>query len=195
MQEKLMSIKENAFNELTNVNTSSELEEIRVKYLGKKGELTTILRGMGSLSQEERPIVGKLVNVVKKEVEDKIEEISRGIKEKEKNAKLASEVIDISLPGNKSLIGKRHPLDLTLESMKNIFISMGFTVEEGPEVELDHYNFEALNIPKDHPARSEQDTFYINDNLVLRTQTSPVQIRVMENQAPPIKMIAPGKVY
>ena len=195
MQEKLMSIKENAFNELTNVNTSSELEEIRVKYLGKKGELTTILRGMGSLSQEERPIVGKLVNVVKKEVEDMIEEISRGIKEKEKNAKLASEVIDISLPGNKSLIGKRHPLDLTLESMKNIFISMGFTVEEGPEVELDHYNFEALNIPKDHPARSEQDTFYINDNLVLRTQTSPVQIRVMENQAPPIKMIAPGKVY
>lgn len=195
MQEKLMSIKENAFNELTNVNTSSELEEIRVKYLGKKGELTTILRGMGSLSQEERPIVGKLVNVVKKEVEDKIEEISRGIKEKEKNAKLASEVIDISLPGKKNLIGKRHPLDLTLESMKNIFISMGFTVEEGPEVELDHYNFEALNIPKDHPARSEQDTFYINDNLVLRTQTSPVQIRVMENQAPPIKMIAPGKVY
>ena len=195
MQEKLMSIKENAFNELTNVNTSSELEEIRVKYLGKKGELTTILRGMGSLSQEERPIIGKLVNVVKKEVEDKIEEISRGIKEKEKNAKLASEVIDISLPGKKNLIGKRHPLDLTLESMKNIFISMGFTVEEGPEVELDHYNFEALNIPKDHPARSEQDTFYINDNLVLRTQTSPVQIRVMENQAPPIKMIAPGKVY
>ncbi|MCR1949690.1 MULTISPECIES: phenylalanine--tRNA ligase subunit alpha [unclassified Clostridium] len=195
MQEKLMAIKENAFNELTNVNTSSELEEIRVKYLGKKGELTTILRGMGSLSQEERPIVGKLVNVVKKEVEDRIEEISRGIKEKEKNAKLASEVIDISLPGKKNLIGKRHPLDLTLESMKSIFISMGFTVEEGPEVELDHYNFEALNIPKDHPARSEQDTFYINDNLVLRTQTSPVQIRVMENQAPPIKMIAPGKVY
>ncbi|EOR26783.1 MULTISPECIES: phenylalanine--tRNA ligase subunit alpha [Clostridium] len=195
MQEKLIAIKENAFNELTNVNASSELEEIRVKYLGKKGELTTILRGMGSLSQEERPIVGKLVNVVKKEVEDKIEEISREIKEKEKNAKLASEVIDISLPGKKNLIGKRHPLDLTLESMKNIFISMGFTVEEGPEVELDHYNFEALNIPKDHPARSEQDTFYINDNLVLRTQTSPVQIRVMENQAPPIKMIAPGKVY
>ncbi|MDZ5010244.1 phenylalanine--tRNA ligase subunit alpha, partial [Clostridium perfringens] len=138
---------------------------------------------------------GKLVNVVKKEVEDKIEEIAKGIKEKEKNAKLASEVIDVSLPGKKNLIGKRHPLDLTLESMKNIFVSMGFTAEEGPEVELDHYNFEALNIPKDHPARSEQDTFYINDNLVLRTQTSPVQIRVMENQAPPIKMIAPGKVY
>ncbi len=195
MQEKLMSIKESAFNELTNADSSSKLEEIRVKYLGKKGELTTILRSMGGLSKEERPIVGKLVNEVKKEVEDKIEEKINVIKEKEKNDKLASEVIDISMPGKKNIIGKRHPLDLTLESMKDIFISMGFTVEEGPEVELDYYNFEALNIPKNHPARSEQDTFYINDNLVLRTQTSPVQIRVMENQAPPIKMIGPGKVY
>ncbi len=195
MQEKLMSIKESAFNELTNADSSSKLEEIRVKYLGKKGELTTILRSMGGLSKEERPIVGKLVNEVKKEVEDKIEEKLNTIKEKEKNDKLASEVIDISMPGKKNIVGKRHPLDLTLESMKDIFISMGFTVEEGPEVELDYYNFEALNIPKNHPARSEQDTFYINDNLVLRTQTSPVQIRVMENQAPPIKMIGPGKVY
>lgn len=195
MQEKLISIKESAFNELTNADSSSKLEEIRVKYLGKKGELTTILRSMGGLSKEERPVVGKLVNEVKKEVEDKIEEKLNIIKEKEKNDKLASEVIDISMPGKKNMIGKRHPLDLTLESMKDIFISMGFTVEEGPEVELDYYNFEALNIPKNHPARSEQDTFYINDNLVLRTQTSPVQIRVMENQSPPIKMIGPGKVY
>ena len=195
MQEKLMSIKECAFNELTNADSSSKLEEIRVKYLGKKGELTTILRSMGGLSKEERPVVGKLVNEVKKEVEDKIEEKLNVIKEKEKNDKLASEIIDISMPGKKNMIGKRHPLDLTLESMKDIFISMGFTVEEGPEVELDYYNFEALNIPKNHPARSEQDTFYVNDNLVLRTQTSPVQIRVMENQAPPIKMIGPGKVY
>ena len=195
MQEQLMSIKENAFNELKDAVNSARLEEIRVKYLGKKGELTTILRSMGGLSKEERPVVGKLVNEVKKEVEDKIEEMLTSIKEKEKNAKLASEVIDISMPGKKNVIGKRHPLDLTLESMKDIFISMGFTVEEGPEVELDYYNFEALNIPKNHPARSEQDTFYVNDNLVLRTQTSPVQIRVMENQKPPIKMIAPGKVY
>lgn len=195
MQEQLMSIKENAFNELKDAVNSAKLEEIRVKYLGKKGELTTILRSMGGLSKEERPVVGKLVNEVKKEVEDKIEEMLTSIKEKEKNAKLASEVIDISMPGKKNVIGKRHPLDLTLESMKDIFISMGFTVEEGPEVELDYYNFEALNIPKNHPARSEQDTFYVNDNLVLRTQTSPVQIRVMENQKPPIKMIAPGKVY
>lgn len=195
MQEKLLAIKEAAFNEISAAENSGELEEIRVKYLGKKGELTTILRSMGALSKEERPVVGKLVNEAKNEVEEKLEEVSRKIKEKEKNAKLASEVIDISLPGKRNVIGKRHPLDLTLESMKEIFISMGFTVEEGPEVELDHYNFEALNIPKDHPARSEQDTFYINDNIVLRTQTSPVQVRTMEKQQPPIKMISPGKVY
>lgn len=195
MQEKLLAIKETAFNEISASENSAALEEIRVKYLGKKGELTTILRGMGSLSPEERPIVGKLVNEAKSEVEEKLEEAVRKIRGKEKNIKLSSEVIDISLPGKKNVIGKRHPLDLTLESMKEIFISMGFTVEDGPEVELDHYNFEALNIPKDHPARSEQDTFYINDNIVLRTQTSPIQIRTMENQEPPIKMISPGKVY
>lgn len=195
MEEKLIAIKEAAFNEIIAAEDSSTLEEIRVKYLGKKGELTTILRSMGALSAEERPLVGKLVNIAKKEVEEKLEEIGSKIKEKEKNAKLASEVIDISLPGKKNIIGKRHPLDLTLESMKQIFISMGFTIEDGPEVELDYYNFEALNIPKNHPARSEQDTFYINDNLVLRTQTSPVQVRTMEKQEPPIKMISPGKVY
>ena len=195
MQEKLLAIKEAAFNEISAAENSGALEEIRVKYLGKKGELTTILRGMGSLSPEERPVVGKLVNEAKSEVEEKLEEAVKKIKEREKNAKLASEVIDISLPGKRNVIGKRHPLDLTLESMKEIFISMGFTVEDGPEVELDHYNFESLNIPKDHPARSEQDTFYINDNIVLRTQTSPIQIRTMENQEPPIKMISPGKVY
>lgn len=195
MQEKLLAIKEAAFNEISAAENSGTLEEIRVKYLGKKGELTTILRGMGSLTPEERPVVGKLVNEAKNEVEEKLENAIKSIKEKEKNAKLASEIIDISLPGKKNIIGKRHPLDLTLERMKEIFISMGFNIEDGPEVELDHYNFEALNIPKNHPARSEQDTFYINDNLVLRTQTSPIQIRTMENQEPPIKMISPGKVY
>lgn len=195
MQEKLLAIKEAAFNEISSAENSGTLEEIRVKYLGKKGELTTILRGMGSLTPEERPVVGKLVNEAKNEVEQKLEEVGTAIKTKEKNAKLASEVIDISLPGKKNVIGKRHPLDLTLDRMKEIFISMGFSIEDGPEVELDHYNFEALNIPKDHPARSEQDTFYINDNIVLRTQTSPIQIRTMENQEPPIKMISPGKVY
>lgn len=195
MKDKLIEIKEAALSELKNINVSQDMETLRVKYLGKKGELTGILRGMGGLSAEERPLIGKLANEVRAEIEAKIDEILTVIKEKEKNAKLESEVIDITMPGKKAVIGKRHPLDLTLESMKEIFISMGFTIEDGPEVELDYYNFEALNIPKNHPARSEQDTFYINDSLVLRTQTSPVQIRVMEKQTPPIKMISPGKVY
>ena len=174
MQEKLMQIQEVALKEIEEASNSTALSDIRVKYLGKKGELTTILKSMGGLSKEERPIVGKMVNDVKKVVEEKL---------------------DITLPGKKNVLGKRHPLELTLERIKDIFISMGFSIEDGPEVELDHYNFEALNIPKNHPARSEQDTFYINDNIVLRTQTSPVQIRTMENQEPPIKMISPGKVY
>ena len=195
MKEKLKELQELALNQIEAAIKSSELEEIRVKFLGKKGELTTILRSMGGLSQEERPLVGKLVNEAKAFVEEKLETTIKAIKDKERDAKLSSETIDISLPGKKKVIGKRHPLDLTLQSMEEIFISMGFTIEEGPEVEFDHYNFEALNIPKDHPARSEQDTFYINDNIVLRTQTSPVQIRTMENQEPPIKMISPGKVY
>lgn len=195
MQEKLKKIEELAINEIENAKTSSEIEEIRVKYLGKKGELTTILRGMKDVSKEERPLVGKMVNEVKSLVEEHIEKVSKAIKNKEKLERLEKEVIDISLPGKKNRVGKKHPLYLTLENMKNIFVSMGFTIEEGPEIELDRYNFEALNIPKDHPARSEQDTFYINDNLVLRTQTSPVQVRTMENQKPPIKMISPGKVY
>ena len=195
MKEKLKELQELALKKIEDAKSSSDLEEIRVKFLGKKEELTTILRGMGQVSPEERPIVGKLVNEAKAAIETKLEEIVNSIKEKEKANKLANETIDISLPGKKKVIGKRHPLDLTLQKMEEIFISMGFTIEEGPEVELDHYNFEALNIPKNHPARSEQDTFYINDNIVLRTQTSPIQIRTMEKQTPPIKMISPGKVY
>lgn len=195
MKEKLKELQELALKQIETAIKSSELEDIRVKFLGKKGELTTILRSMGELSPEERPLVGKLVNEAKALVEEKLDSTIKNIKDKEREAKLASETIDISLPGKKKIIGKRHPLDLTLQSMEEIFISMGFTIEEGPEVELDYYNFEALNIPKNHPARSEQDTLYINDNIVLRTQTSPVQIRTMENQKPPIKMISPGKVY
>ena len=189
MQEKLMQIQEVALKEIEEASNSTALSDIRVKYLGKKGELTTILKSMGGLSKEERPIVGKMVNDVKKVVEEKLDAAINAIKEKEKNEKLQNEIIDITLPGKKNVLGKRHPLELTLERIKDIFISMGFSIEDGPEVELDHYNFEALNIPKNHPARSEQDTFYINDNIVLRTQTSPVQIRTMENQEPPIKFI------
>lgn len=195
MKEKLELIKEKALEDLKKVTSSNELDSIKVKYLGKKGELTSILRGMGGLSSEERPLIGKLANEVRGSIEDLIEVALKEIKEKEKKIKLESETIDITMPGRKTLIGKRHPLDLTLESIKEIFISMGFSIEEGPEIELDYYNFEALNIPKNHPARSEQDTFYINENTVLRTQTSPVQIRVMKDEKPPIKMISPGRVY
>lgn len=195
MKQQLENIKINALKAIEEVKNSSELENIRVKYLGKKGELTAILRGMGALSKEERPVIGKVANEVRGAIEASIDKSLSDIKNKEKALKLQNEIIDISLPGKKPLIGKRHPLEITLNRMKEIFIEMGFSVEEGPEVELDHYNFEALNIPKDHPARSEQDTFYINDDVVLRTQTSPVQARVMEKQTPPIKMISPGKVY
>ena len=195
MQNKLNEIQETALKLIEEAKDSATLQDIRVKYLGKKGELTTILKSMKDLSKEERPVMGKLVNDVKKVVEEKLDEAVNKIKEEEKKKKLESEIIDITLPGKKNVIGKRHPLELTIEKIKDIFISMGFSVEEGPEVELDYYNFEALNIPKNHPARSEQDTFYINDSVVLRTQTSGVQIRVMEKQKPPIKMISPGKVY
>lgn len=195
MQEKLNQIKEAAVEAIESAKSTAKIDEVRVKYLGKKGELTTILKSMANLSKEEKPVVGKLVNDAKKAIEQKLEQVLSEIKEKEKNEKLKNEVIDVTLPGRKNIIGNRHPLELTIERIKDIFISMGFSVEDGPEVELDYYNFEALNIPKNHPARSEQDTFYINDNLVLRTQTSGVQIRTMEKQEPPIKMISPGKVY
>lgn len=195
MKEKLDAILENGLKELKQAVSKAELENIRVKYLGKKGELTQILRGMGAVSQEERPLIGKIVNEVKQALENVIEETSLHMKNKEKESKLKSEIIDISMPGRKQELGKRHPLVQTLESMQEIFLSMGFSIIEGPEVELDYYNFEALNIPKNHPARGEQDTFYINDNIVLRTQTSPLQVRAMEKQKPPIKVIAPGKVY
>lgn len=195
MKEKLEQIKNLALNEVKDSSKKEEIEAIRVKYLGKKGELTTILRGMGALSAEERPVVGKIANEVREALEGAIESAISNIKSKEKEERLKSEIIDISMPGKKNPIGNKNPLELTLQSIQDIFLSMGFAIEEGPEVELDYYNFEALNIPKNHPARGEQDTFYINDNIVLRTQTSPIQIRTMENQKPPIKMIAPGKVY
>lgn len=195
MKEKLEAIKNNALEELKKVADKTQLENIRVKYLGKKGELTQVLRMMGSLSAEERPLIGKLANEVRGTIEGIIESHEAEMKSKEKELKLQKEVIDISMPGKKQIIGKRHPMDLTIESIKDIFVSMGFSIAEGPEVELDYYNFEALNIPKNHPARGEQDTFYISDNVLLRTQTSPIQIRTMEKQKPPIKMICPGKVY
>jgi len=195
MKEKLNQIKENAINELEKTVSKEVLEQIRVKYLGKKGELTSILKGMKDLSNEERPVIGKMANEVRENIETLIENAAAHLKKNEKELKFQNEIIDISLPGKRNTVGKKHPLEQTLDKVKDIFISMGFTIEEGPEVEFDKYNFEMLNIPKNHPARGEQDTFYINDNIVLRTQTSPVQVRTMLKEKPPIRMISPGKVY
>jgi phenylalanyl-tRNA synthetase alpha chain len=166
-----------------------------VKLLGKKGELTAVLRGMGGLSAEERPVIGQLVNQVRGFVEDLMEEKKSMILAQARNQKLKEEVIDVTMAGRKPQIGKKHPLTTVLDEIKDIFTGMGFQIAEGPEVELDYYNFEALNIPREHPARDTQDTFYISGNVVLRTQTSPVQVRVMEKQKPPIRIIAPGRVY
>jgi phenylalanyl-tRNA synthetase alpha chain len=195
MREQLEKIKNEAVEEIKKAADSLKVDEIRVKYLGKKGSLTTILRGMGALSSEERPVIGKVANEVREEIERALENTLNHIKGIEKNAKLLNETIDISMPGKVNEIGGLHPITKTLDEINEIFFGMGFSVAEGPEVELDYYNFEALNIPKNHPARDEQDTFYINEKVVLRTQTSPVQIRVMEKSKPPIRIIAPGRVY
>lgn len=195
MREELENIKTEAVAKIKESISSDSLEEIRVKYLGKKGVLTGILRGMGSLSPEERPAAGKLANEVREEIENAIENTKKSIKEKEKDQRLKFETIDVTMPGKANPIGGVHPLTKVLDEIQEIFLGMGFSVAEGPEVELDYYNFEALNIPKNHPARDEQDTFYIKDGVVLRTQTSPVQIREMEKSKPPIRIIAPGRVY
>ncbi|HBM80714.1 MAG TPA: phenylalanine--tRNA ligase subunit alpha [Clostridiaceae bacterium] len=195
MKEELLKIKDEAALNIDKAATSSELESIRVKYLGKKGSLTAILRGMGSLSAEERPAIGKFANEVRGKIENLLVQAEGRIKRAEKSEKLKKEVIDISIPGKEIRRGAKHPLTKVLDEVKNIFTGMGFSIVEGPEVELDYYNFEAMNIPKNHPARDVQDTFYINEDVVLRTHTSPVQARYMEKHKPPIRIIVPGRVY
>ncbi|MGI6777249.1 MAG: phenylalanine--tRNA ligase subunit alpha [Acetivibrionales bacterium] len=195
MKEQLNNIKSRAEKELSSVQTIQELDNIRIKYLGKKGELTTVLRGMGSLSPEERPLVGQMANEARAFIENRIEEVKTVLINKERANRLEKEIIDVTMPGKRKRLGKRHPLSMVLDEIKTVFIGMGYEIAEGPEVEFDYYNFEALNIPKGHPARDEQDTFYINENIVLRTQTSPVQIRAMESRELPIKIICPGRVY
>lgn len=195
MKEQLRAISERAANALKEVKAQSELEELRVAYLGKKGELTSILKQMGKLSAEERPAMGQLANVVRSEIEAKIAEKTALIKKAEQDKKLEKETLDISLPGKKGKKGGLHPLNTVLKDMINIFQSMGFDVVDGPEIETEYYNFEALNVPADHPARDMQDTFYVGDGLILRSQTSATQIRTMENRKPPIRMICPGRVY
>lgn len=173
------------------------LNEIRVRYLGKKGELTQVLRGMGRLSAEERPLVGKQANEVRDYLEEQIQSKTQQIKEQEKTKKLREEALDVTLPGRRIGLGRRHPLTQIMDEIQEIFLGMGFEIVEGPEVELDYYNFEALNIPKDHPARDMQDSFYITPEILLRTHTSPVQARTYEARVPevPVRIIAPGKVY
>lgn len=195
MQEQIEQIKQKALEEITNANDAKELNEVRVKYLGKKGELTLILRSMGGLSAEERPVVGSLVNKVRDELESKIKEGEKHFEDLEIENRLKTENIDVTMPSKKTNLGSIHPITQIIKDVEEIFIGMGYEIADGPEVELATYNFDKLNTPPDHPARDIQDTFYVTDNIVLRSQTSPVQARVMENQKPPIKIICPGAVY
>ena len=195
MKEKLQSLKSEALAAVAAATDEKLLDEVRVKYLGKKGELTAILKQMGGLSPEERPIMGQLVNKAKAELEEAIAVALADFKAKAADAKLKAETLDITMPAKPAVKGGLHPLNVVLNDMIDIFQSMGFDVVDGPEVETDHYNFEALNVPQDHPARDMQDTFYLAENLLLRTQTSAAQIRTMENRKPPIKIICPGRVY
>ncbi len=195
LKEKLEAIRALAEKQLLETSSRQELESLRVQILGKKGELTAILKQMGSLSPEERPIMGQKANEVRAFIESKVAERQAELKAKENELRLAKETIDVTLPGERHPLGHKHPLSIVLDEVKDIFIGMGFQIATGPEVEWDYYNFEALNLPPDHPARDTQDTFYITEKMLLRTQTSPVQIRVMEKQQPPIRVIAPGRVY
>ncbi len=193
MKEKLNQIREEALAAISAEN--ADLEQIRIKYLGKKGELTAVLRGMGALSAEERPIIGQIANEVRTEIENSLSSATQALKEKELQKKLIEEKIDVTMPAADIKVGKLHPLTQIQRRIEEIFIGMGFSIAEGPEVELDYYNFQALNIPENHPARDTQDTFYITENILLRSQTSPVQVRTMEKQKPPIRIISPGRVY
>ncbi|MEE1074818.1 MAG: phenylalanine--tRNA ligase subunit alpha [Acutalibacteraceae bacterium] len=195
MKETLNSISIAAKEAIAAAADEAQIEEIRVKYLGKKGELTAILKQMGSLSPEERPKMGALVNEAKQELEALISEKKEELKAAAQEAKLKEETIDITMPAKELKPGKLHPLNTVLDDMINIFQSMGFDVVDGPEVETDHYNFECLNVPADHPARDMQDTFYLAENILLRTQTSAAQIRTMETRKPPIRVICPGRVF
>ena len=195
MKEQLEKIKSEALAKIDASDALEKLNEIRVAYLGKKGELTTVLKSMKDVAPEERPKVGQMVNEVRALIEERLEETKTALARKAREEQMKREVIDVTLPAKKANTGHKHPNTIALEEVERIFVGMGYEVVEGPEVEYDLYNFEKLNIPKGHPARDEQDTFYINDSILLRSQTSPVQARVMEKQKPPIRMIAPGRVF
>ena len=197
MKEKLENIRNNAKERLEKIKNLQELNDLKVKMLGKKGELTEILRGMKDLSQEERPVIGNLVNKVRDEIDTAIKVAEENIKERELNKKLEEEKVDVTLPGSKIIRGSKHPLNRTIEQIQDIFVSMGYDVIDGPELETDEFCFERLNLPKGHPARDMQDSFYITDEYLLRTQTSAVQARTMlaNEEKSPIRMICTGKTY
>ena len=193
--DELLSLKKAFLDEIEPAAHLADLQQIKTRYTGKKGLLTSKLKALSSLSPEERRDFGKAVNEIKDFIEETLRTKEALFREGEQQRRLLTEKIDITLPGRYTRFGRKHPINQVLSEIKDIFVSMGFGIEDGPEVELDHYNFEALNIPKDHPARDMQDTFYVSDEVVLRTHTSPVQVRVMERRKPPLKIIVPGKVY
>ena len=195
MKERLQNIKNEALSQIKAAAEVDALNDIKVAFLGKKGELTAIMKSMKDVPPEERPAFGQLVNDVRKEIESTLEEMKADLQAKAREIQLKSEVIDVTLPAKKSNLGHRHPNSIALEEVERIFVGMGYEVVEGPEIEYDYYNFEALNIPADHPAKDEQDTFYITKDLLLRTQTSGTQVHIMETQPLPIRMIAPGRVF
>ena len=195
MKDKLLEIQKKALEQIENAKELNALNDVRVSILGKKGEMTTILKGMKDVSPEDRPKVGQMVNDTREIIEAKLQEAKEALEAKELELRLTAETIDVTLPAKKNKIGHRHPNTIALQEVEKIFIGMGYEVVEGPEVELDYYNFEALNIPANHPAKDEQDTFYITKDILLRTQTSPVQVRQMEKGKLPIRMIAPGRVF
>jgi phenylalanyl-tRNA synthetase alpha chain len=197
MKEKLLALKEAALGKVTDARDLRALQEVKVEYLGKKGPITEALRGMGQLSAEERPLMGQLVNEIRSEIETALTTKSEELETAQLNEKLAKETIDVSLPGRPAAVGSTHPLRSVIDEIEEIFLGMGFKIAEGPEVEKDYYNFEALNLPKNHPARDMQDSFYITEEILLRTHTSPVQVRTMEKMKGevPVKIICPGKVF
>ena len=195
MKDRLEQIRQNALAQIQEAGALEKLNDIRVAFLGKKGELTSIMKSMKEIAPEDRPAFGQMVNETRSEIERKMEEMRAELARKAREAQLKAEVIDVTLPAKKSNVGHRHPNTIALEEVERIFVGMGYEVIEGPEVEKDYYNFEALNIPANHPAKDEQDTFYINKEFVLRTQTSGTQVHTMETQPLPIRMIAPGRVY
>lgn len=195
MKDKITNITNEAKSAIQGVSELQALNDIRVKYLGKKGKLTLVLRGMGEVAPEERPIIGSLINEAKEEIENLIKQKEESLRNAELNEQLKKETIDVTFPSKQRSIGSIHPITKIIDEVKEIFLGLGYTIADGPEIETAHYNFDQLNTPLGHPARDLQDTFYITDDIVLRSQTSPVQARVMENQKPPIKIICPGAVY